>query len=121
MKVKIILISCALFAGISSIKAQQVNVAGQDTTRRVITTAVPFLLIATDARAGGMGDGGVATSPDANSMHHNPAKYAFIQDKMGFSISYTPWLRNLVNDINMAYVSYYTKLGDMQAIAFSLR
>ena len=99
----------------------QYNVDKNGIPINTLNTAVPFLTIGPDARAGGMGDGGVATSPDANSMHHNPAKYAFIQDKMGFSISYTPWLRNLVNDINMAYVSYYTKLGDMQAIAFSLR
>jgi len=99
----------------------QYNVDKNGTPINTLNTAVPFLTIGPDARAGGMGDGGVATSPDANSMHHNPAKYAFIQDKMGFAISYTPWLRNLVNDINMAYVSYYTKLGDMQAIAFTLR
>jgi len=99
----------------------QYNVTKGGIPINTLNTAVPFLTIGPDARAGGMGDGGVATSPDANSMHHNPAKYAFIQEKMGFSISYTPWLRNLVNDINMAYVSYYTKLGDMQAIAFTLR
>jgi len=99
----------------------QWNVTKNGVTVNTLNTAVPFLTIGPDARSGGMGDGGVATSPDANAMHYNPAKYAFIQDKMGFSISYTPWLRNLVNDINMAYVSYYNRIGDMQAIAFSLR
>lgn len=85
-----------------------------------ITTAVPFLQIAPDARAGGMGDYGVATSPDANSLHWNAAKYAFIEKGGGFSVSYTPWLRALVNDINLAYVSGYKKLKDDQAIAGSL-
>jgi len=85
-----------------------------------ITTAVPFLMIAPDARAGSMGDAGVASTPDANSLHWNPAKYAFIQKDMGFSMSYSPWLRKLVNDINLAYISGYKKVGKDQAIAFSL-
>jgi hypothetical protein len=87
----------------------------------VLTTAVPFLLIGPDARAGGMGDGGVASSPDANSMHWNAAKYAQSVEKQGFAISYTPWLRKLVNDINMAYVSYFNRINRMNAVAFSLR
>jgi hypothetical protein len=85
-----------------------------------ITTAVPFLMIAPDARAGGLGDAGVASTPDANSLHWNPAKYAFIDKNMGVSISYSPWLRALVNDINLAYVSGYKKFGKDQAIAGSL-
>ncbi len=97
------------------------NLSGQSNGVNVITTAVPFLMIGPDARAGGMGDGGVATSPDANSMHWNAAKYAFIDKKLGFSISYTPWLRNLVNDINLLYATYFNRIGDMQTIAFSLR
>lgn len=97
------------------------NLSGQADGLNVITTAVPFLMIGPDARAGGMGDGGAASSPDANSMAWNPAKYVFSQDKMGFAINYTPWLRNLVNDINLAYVTYYNKIGDRNAIAFSLR
>src|SRR3954470_10952711 len=75
-----------------------------------ITTAVPFLLIAPDARAGGMGDYGVATSPDANSIHWNPAKLSFAEKKSAFAISYTPWLRALVNDIYLANLAGYTKL-----------
>jgi len=97
------------------------NLAGQSDGLNVITTAVPFMMIGPDARAGGMGDGGVASSPDPNSMAWNSGKYVFSEDKMGFSISYTPWLRNLVNDINLAYVSFYDKIGDKNAIAFSLR
>ncbi len=85
-----------------------------------ITTAVPFLQIAPDSRAGGMGDYGVATSADANSNHWNAAKLAFADKGFGFAISYTPWLRALVNDINLAYISGYKKLKDDQAISASL-
>ncbi len=85
-----------------------------------ITTSVPFLLIAPDARAGAMGDAGVASLPDASSSHWNPAKYAFIEEDRGVSISYSPWLQALVDDISLMYVSGYAKLGDQQAIAVSL-
>ena len=85
-----------------------------------ITTAVPFLQIAPDSRAGGMGDYGVATSPDPNSIHWNASKLAFIEKSGGFSISYTPWLHALVNDISLAYISGYKKLNNDQAIAGSL-
>jgi hypothetical protein len=86
-----------------------------------ITTAVPFLLIGPDARAGGMGDGGVSTSADANSMHWNPAKYGFIDKDFGFSVSYSPWLRKLVNDINLAYLGMYKRINNRQVVAMSLR
>ena len=86
-----------------------------------ITTAVPFLLIAPDARGGGLGDGGVSTFADANSMHWNPAKYAFVDKSFGFSVSYAPWLRKLVNDINLAYLGGYYRINNRQAIAMSLR
>ena len=88
---------------------------------RVISTAVPFLTISPDARSGGMGDVGAATSPDAYSMFWNPAKYAFIDKSFGFGIGYVPWLRNLVNDIGLASVVGFGKFGDKQAIAMSLR
>jgi hypothetical protein len=87
----------------------------------VITTAVPFLTIAPDARGGGMGDMGASTSPDAYSMFWNPAKYAFIDKSFGFGIGYVPWLRGLVNDIGLASVVGFGKFGDKQAIAASLR
>jgi len=86
-----------------------------------ITTAVPFLLITPDARAGGMGDVGVASSPDANSMYWNPSKFAFADKDFGMSMSYTPWLRALVPDISLTSVSAYKKLNKMAAIAGSLR
>jgi len=89
-------------------------------TLNTITTAVPFLIIAPDTRAGALGDAGVASTPDANSLHWNPAKYAFIKKDMGFAVSYSPWLRALVNDINLAYLTGYKKFGKDQAIAASL-
>jgi hypothetical protein len=85
-----------------------------------ITTAVPFLMIAPDARAGAMGDAGVSSKPDANSMHWNPAKFAFIDKDMGLSLNYTPWLRKLVNDINLSYLSGFKRIDDMQTVAASL-
>jgi hypothetical protein len=86
-----------------------------------ITTAVPFLIIAPDSRGGAMGDAGVATSPDANSIHWNPSKLAFSEKKLGFSLNYTPWLKQLVSDIHLAYLSGYTKIGKDQAVGASLR
>ena len=86
-----------------------------------ITTAVPFLIISPDSRSGAMGDVGVATSPDANSLHWNPAKYSFVDDDMGFSVSYVPWLRALVPDINLSYLSGYRALNDKESIAMELR
>ena len=88
---------------------------------RVISPGVPFLLVAADARAAGMADMGVATSTDAFSQQWNPAKYAFSTDAQGFSVSYTPYLTNLVNDISLAQVTYYNKLNERSAFAGSLR
>ena len=86
-----------------------------------ITTAVPFLLIAPDARGGGLGDAGCASFADANSQHWNPAKYGFIDKDFGFSVSYSPWLRKLVNDINLAYLGAYKRINKRQVLAMSLR
>jgi hypothetical protein len=86
-----------------------------------ITTAVPFLLIPPDARGGGMGDIGGATTPDAYSLYWNPAKYAFIEKDFGFGIGYVPWLKGLVNDIGLFSLTGFKKFGDKQAIAMSLR
>lgn len=86
-----------------------------------ITTAVPFLTIVPDARGAALGDAGVSSSPDANSLYYNAAKYAFAEKKIGFSLSYTPWLRELVDDINLAYLSGFYKFDDNQAIGMSLR
>ncbi len=88
-----------------------------------ITSAVPFLLISPDSRSGAMGDAGVAISPDANAVHWNPAKLVFIDEMndMGYSLSYSPWLRALVNDINLAYLSGYKRLDQFSTIGMSLR
>ncbi len=96
---------------------------GQATTSgaNTITTAVPFLSITPDSRAGGMGDAGVGTTPDLSAQHWNPAKYAFMESDMGVSLSYSPWLRALVDDINMAYLVGYKKIDDVQTVSGSLR
>lgn len=86
-----------------------------------VTTADPFLLIAPDARSGGMGDLGVATSADNYAQFHNPSKYVFNKEIFGIGIAYSPWLNKLVGDINLAYLSSYWKITDNDAIAFSLR
>ena len=78
-----------------------------------VITAMPSLSIAPDARAAGMGDVGVATSADLNSQHWNPAKYAFMESKGGLTANYTPWLRKLVGDIDLAYIAGYYNMGDM--------
>lgn len=90
---------------------------------RVITTGVPFLLVAADARSAGMADQGVATAPDAYSQQYNPAKYAFALDGQGASVSYTPYLTDLVNDISLGQVTYYKRFGadGRSAFAGSLR
>lgn len=88
---------------------------------RPITTAVPFLLVAADARAAGMGDNGVASSTDAFSQQWNPSKYAFANDQQGFSVSYTPYLTDLVNDISLAQITYYNKYSEKSAFGASFR
>jgi hypothetical protein len=88
---------------------------------RVITTGVPFLLVAADARAAGLADQGVATTADAFSQQWNPAKYAFSLDKQGFSVSYTPYLTALVNDISLGQVTYYNRINERSAFAGSIR
>ena len=97
------------------------NMEYSELSLNTITTAVPFLLIAPDSRSGAMGDVGVATSPDANSIHWNPAKLAFASEDIGASISYVPWLRALVPDINLSYITGYRKLDDNQAVGLEMR
>ena len=79
------------------------------------------LAIAPDARAGGMGDVGVATDPDVNSQYWNPAKYPFCISRSGVALNYTPWLRQIVNDIDLANITGYYRLGDYDALSGSLR
>jgi hypothetical protein len=95
-------------------KAQQIQL-------NTITTAVPFLIITPDSRSGGLGDVGAALSPDANSFHWNTSKLVFSEEKAEFSASYSPWLRQLVDDIHLSYLAGYSKLGDRHVIGGSLR
>ena len=95
-------------------RAQQVQL-------NTITTAVPFLMIAPDSRSGALGDAGVALSPDANLVHWNPSKLAFLEEDLEFSFSYSPWLRALVNDMNLGYLTFAKKLSKTQGIGGSLR
>ncbi len=88
---------------------------------KVISVGVPFLMVAADARSAGMADQGVATSTDAFSQQYNPAKYAFSLDKQGFSISYTPYLTGLVNDISLGQATYFNRISEKSAFAGSLR
>ncbi len=86
-----------------------------------IQVTVPFLTIAPDSRSGALGDAGAATSPDINSQYWNPAKYPFIENDGGVAVSYTPWLRKLIGDINLAYLSGYKRIDDRQVVSASLR
>ena len=101
--------------------AQEIDYSELTGGLNTITTAVPFLLISPDSKAGAMGDVGVATTPDANSMHWNPAKLAFTSEDMGATMSYVPWLRALVPDINLSYLAGYKKLDDNQVVGLELR
>lgn len=93
--------------------------ATAEETMNPIITAMPSLSIAPDAHAGGLGDVGAATTPDLNSQHWNPAKYAFMESHGGITANYTPWLRKLVNDIDLAYIAGYYKWDDLQGISAS--
>lgn len=86
-----------------------------------VSTSVTSQMIAPDARAAGMGDVGVATDPDVNSQYWNPAKYPFCISRAGVSLNYTPWLRQLVSDMDLAYLSGYYRIGDYSAVSASLR
>jgi len=112
----ILLVVLSFIAMHTSINAQEKDFAP-------INTAIPSLSIAPDARGGAMGDNGLSTTPDVNSQYWNPAKYAFTYSKAGVSFSYTPWLRKLVNDVALAYMAGYYKIGDsdLQAVGASIR
>jgi hypothetical protein len=112
------------FLAISYLAASQGlqgTLIGQDSTNRVITTAVPFLTITPDSRAAGMGDVGVATSADANSGYWNAGKLAFIDKGYGGSASYTPWLGKIINDMSIFYLTGFYKIGREQTVAASMK
>jgi hypothetical protein len=94
---------------------------GLKNSMNALQTTVPFLAIAPDSRGGAMGDLGAATSPDANSQTRNAAKYAFIKNKMGVSLSYAPWLRTLVKDINLGYLCFYYRFDDKQVVSTAMK
>lgn len=104
----------------TQINAQTTTIIPNDDSR-VITTGVPFLLIAADARAAGMGDMGVATSADAYSQQWNPAKYVFSEAKSGIGLSYTPYLSKLVNDISIGQLSYFNRMNERSAFSASFK
>jgi hypothetical protein len=109
----LLVLACAFCASTKSFSQDQIN---------VVTTAVPFLRISPDARAGGMGDMGVATTPDASSMFYNLAKTPFNKQNAGIALTYTPWLKSIgVSDVYLASVSGYYKLDEVSAISGSLR
>lgn len=116
MKYKIALLLMSFLAFATTIKAD-----GEKDKFNPVSTAVNSLKIGPDARAGGLGDTGAATDPDVNSQAWNPAKYPFCISRAGIAVNYTPWLRKIVNDIDLAYVAGYMRLGDYTAISSSLR
>lgn len=120
MKFKLSLLA-VLMITTNLIYAQTYQELSGRNTLNVITTSVPFLMIAPDARAGAMGDAGVSTAPDVYSMHWNPAKYSFIESDMSVGLAYSPWLRNLVPDMNLAYLGFSKRIDDVSAIGSTLR
>ena len=121
MKIRKFLVAALLLT--AAVSYGQNNYIGQDysVSPNVITTAVPFVSISPDARGGAMGDCGVATHTDVYSMHYNSAKYAFMEDKFVAGLGYSPWLRNLVPDMNLAYLALAYKINDRSAVASTLR
>jgi hypothetical protein len=109
---KIILLFSLLF-GVGNLLAQEQN--------KAISTGVPFLQVSADARASGMGDMGVATSPDVYSQQWNPAKYPFSENKLGIGLSYTPYLSSLSNDTGLLNLNFFNKINERSSYAFSLR
>ncbi len=112
---KAIWVILLLCTGISSLKAQEPEKIN------VVTTAVPFLRISPDARAGGMGDLSIATSPDAASSYFNLGKVPFNELNAGINVTYTPWLKKVVNDVYLASVAGFVKIDELQAVSASLR
>ncbi|MDA3890027.1 MAG: type IX secretion system outer membrane channel protein PorV [Salinivirgaceae bacterium] len=115
---------CVITLSLNSLFGQNSDydkILGQEQELNAITTSVPFLMIAPDSRSGAMGDAGVALSPNGYSQHWNSSKLAFIEKSAGATISYTPWLKELVDDMSLAYVTGYYKLDKLQTIGGGLR
>jgi len=107
-----------IFVSLVALTTMSLSMMADDYINPIIT-AMPSLTIAPDAHAAGMGDIGAATTPDMNSQHWNAAKYAFIDERGGITASYTPWLRKLVGDIDLAYLTGFYRFDDLQAISAS--
>ena len=111
-----------LFCALPSIIVAQINTDSDYLNNlNTITSAVPFITISPDARAGAMGEVGAATSPDIHSLHWNASKLAFLNDQSGIAVSYTPWLSKLVPDISLAYLTGYSKINENSAWSAALR
>lgn len=119
----LVLLSAFVVGGVVTVQGQNANYDELLSNKKYnpIRTAVPFLMIAPDSRSAGMGDVGAATSPDEGSIYWNPAKMAFITNDMGLSVSYTPWLRQLTNDINLYHLTGHYRVDENQVVAGSLR
>jgi len=103
-------------------KGEWFKIGTNEPCTNTIITSVPFLRIVPDARSGAMGDAGIAISPDANAMHHNASKLAFVEQDLSFSATYTPWLRALgLNDVYMAYLTGYKRIDELSTLGFGLR
>jgi hypothetical protein len=118
-KVFIWLLVLAISINVQAQVIDRINTNGSSST--AITTAVPFLTISPDARSGALGDGGVAISPDANSSYWNPSKLVFVEKNNSLALSYSPWLRHLLPNSNLAYLSYAQKLDSRNAFGLSMR
>ena len=119
--IAIILISNNIFAQLDNDNLEIDQLSGKVTDgARIISTGVPLLIIAPDARSGAMGDVGAASTPDANSVHWNAAKLAFMENNAGVSFTYSPWLRELVSDIELLYLGGYYKLNERSTLGASL-
>jgi len=127
MIIRRLVVVCLCIAGFQPLVTAQSGGDPGDLTNKLlgslnaIQTTVPFLTIAPDSKAGAMGDLGVATRPDVASQHWNAAKYAFVDGDAGVSLAYTPWLRNIVNDINLGYLSGYYRFDKQQVVSASLK
>lgn len=126
MKKTLIAILLATFASTGFAQLENINDNVDRLTgkvldgNRIISTGVPLLLIAPDSRAGAMGDVGAASKPDANSIHWNAAKLSFMEKQAGISFTYTPWLREIVSDIKLMYLSGYYRLDERNTLGASL-
>ncbi|MFV0521763.1 MAG: type IX secretion system outer membrane channel protein PorV [Mangrovibacterium sp.] len=117
MRKQLLLFITLLLFGFNSYQLRAQSATGSN----VISTAVPFLTIAPDSRGAALGETGVATSPDVNSQYWNSAKYAFFEQEMGLSLSYSPWMRSVVSDMSLSYLTYFAHIADYQTLSTSLR